>query len=267
MVKQKWLLAISAIFFLVVLSACSVNEDAQDGQFSSKAPEVVKNPEKKQKDPNAEYESQTSGEKVHISDIDIEADESITKLVNKTYGFKDSYTPDDLVTVDVPTVLDNNEINQLRKVAADALADMFAEAKKEGVKLYARSGYRSYETQVELFNNYAKQHGEEEANQFSAKPGHSEHQTGLVMDVTSESVDFALKESFGETKEGKWLQNHAHEFGFIIRYPKGKEDITGYTYEPWHIRYLGKDVATKVFESGLAYEEFLVKEGILDEKI
>ena len=142
---------------------------------------------------------------------------------------------------------------------------MFDQAEQSGIYLHARSGYRSYQTQVQLFQSYADRNGEEAANRYSAKPGHSEHQTGLVMDVTSESVDYQLSESFGETEEGKWLKEHAHEFGFIIRYPEGAEDITGYIYEPWHIRYLGVDMATKVYESGLTYEEFLEEEGLIHE--
>src|SRR5699024_2575641 len=107
---------------------------------------------------------------------------------------------------------------------------------------------------------YAERNGIEAANRYSAKPGQSEHQTGLVMDITSESVNFDLSEDFGKTPEGEWVANNAHLFGFIIRYPEGKEDITGYIYEPWHLRYLSPDVATAVFESELTYEEFFAKE-------
>lgn len=186
----------------------------------------------------------------------------ILSLVNKNYSLEDDYVPDDLVTLDVPTVLENPEINQLRKEAADALKEMINSAEEENIDLYARSGYRSYQTQVQLFNNYVANNGEEAANKFSARPGESEHQTGLSIDVTSESVDYQLTESFGETAEGIWIQEQAHNFGFIIRYPEGKEEITGYQYEPWHLRYLGKEMATEVFESGLTYEEFLVERGI-----
>jgi len=191
-------------------------------------------------------------------------DPSIIALVNKQYHLTMDDVPEDLVTVDVPTILDNPEVNQLRKIAADALKEMFDEAKNEDIYLYARSGYRSFETQTSLFQSYVDRNGEEAANRYSARPGQSEHQTGLVMDVTSESVDYQLTESFGETVEGKWLSEHAHEFGFIIRYPKNKEHITGYIYEPWHIRYLGVEMATNVFHSELTYEELLEKEGIVD---
>src|SRR5699024_10934617 len=108
-----------------------------------------------------------------------------------------------------------------------------------------------------LFQSYVDKHGKEAANRYSAKPGQSEHQTGLVMDVTSKSVDYQLTEGFAETKEGKWLHGHAYEYGFIIRYPKDAEHITGYIYEPWHIRYLGVEMATDVFNSEVTYEEFL----------
>jgi len=201
----------------------------------------------------------------NVSRENSDDDPTITALVNKEHSLEDNYAPDDLVTVDVPTVLENPEVNQLREVAADALKDMFNEAKESGIYLHARSGYRSYETQVQLFQNYVEQHGEEAANRYSAKPGQSEHQTGLVMDVTSESMNFQLDESFDETKEGKWLRDHAHEYGFIIRYPKDGEDMTGYMYEPWHIRYLGIDMATNVYESGLTYEQYLEEEGLIDE--
>lgn len=184
-------------------------------------------------------------------------DDSLQVLVNKQNSLAPDYVPDDLVTVDVPTVLSNPEVNQMRKEAAGALKAMFAAAEKAGCKLYARSGYRSYKTQQSLFSSYAAKNGEEAANRFSAKPGQSEHQTGLTMDVTSESVDRQLTEKFGETEEGKWVRENGHRYGFIIRYPQNKEAITEYKYEPWHIRYLGIELATKVYDSGLSYEEYL----------
>lgn len=189
-----------------------------------------------------------------------EADPSIIKLVNKENELGPDDHPDDLVTIDVPYVLDNPEVNQLREEASKALSAMFEEAKEEDVELFARSGFRSYQTQEALFNSYVEQNGIDEANRFSARPGQSEHQTGLVMDVTSEQVDYDLTEEFGNTSDGIWLKENAHRFGFIIRYPEDKEAITGYIYEPWHIRYLSKEVASAVFESGLTYEEFIKEE-------
>ncbi|RFB18581.1 D-alanyl-D-alanine carboxypeptidase family protein [Bacillus sp. HNG] len=143
------------------------------------------------------------------------------------------------------------------KEAADALEQLFAGASNDGITLHAQSGYRSYGTQNMLYDSYVRAHGEEEASTFSAKPGQSEHQTGLAMDVTSDSVDNQLVQEFGETVEGKWVAEHAAEFGFIIRFQQGKEDITGYMYEPWHLRYVGVEHAKYMTEHGLTLEEYL----------
>src|SRR5699024_1104745 len=121
---------------------------------------------------------------------------SITALVNKQHSLQEDYEPEDLVTIDVPTILENPEVNQLRVEAADALKEMFTVAQAINIQLHARSGYRSHHTQAMLFDNYAKEHGEEAANRYSARPGQSEHQTGLVMDITSESVNYQLVEEF-----------------------------------------------------------------------
>lgn len=190
--------------------------------------------------------------------ITIENPEAYDALVNRKRTLPKTYIPQDLVNLtEVPTVLPNPEVNQLREAAYNALIELFKAAKdEEGYILYARSGYRSYATQESLYNSYVNSRGKEAADTFSAKPGQSEHQTGLVMDITCEAMDFQLDDTFGETAEGKWVSENAHRFGFIIRYPKGKEDITGYMYEPWHIRYLGVELATEVYESGLTLEEF-----------
>lgn len=184
-------------------------------------------------------------------------------LVNKTHSLSANYEPEDLVAVDVPTTPpEKPEIKELRKEAADKLKELFKEAEKKGFTLYALSGYRSYDRQVTIFNNNAKKNGEEAANKYSARPGQSEHQTGLVMDITSESVDYKLTGDFGETPEGIWVSENAHKYGFIVRYPRGKEPITGYIYEPWHLRYMGEELARDVYESGLTYEEYLRELGI-----
>lgn len=266
---NKWSSIIAVSIFALGLTACSngnndkdVPQEENTGQENTEQENTINEEEQNNTDGNMDDANQATEETP--DEINVE-DRSIVALVNKEYSLGEDYAPEDLVTVDVPTILENPEVNQLRKVAADALKEMFDEAEESGIYLYARSGYRSYQTQVQLFQGYADQHGEEAANRYSAKPGHSEHQTGLVMDVTSESVNYQLTESFGETEEGKWLKEHAHEFGFIIRYPEGAEDITGYIYEPWHIRYLGVDMATKVYESGLTYEEYLEEEGLIHE--
>lgn len=154
-------------------------------------------------------------------------------FVNKDYSLPEDYDP------------------KVNKKAYKALEKMQNDAMVLGLDLNLISGYRSYETQEKLFQKYALKDGEEKANTYSAKPGHSEHQTGLAFDIGS------VDRTFENTDEAKWIEENAHLYGFIVRYPKNKTDITGYIYEPWHVRYLGVDVATKVKASGLTLEEYL----------
>ena len=140
---------------------------------------------------------------------------------------------------------------ELEKLIADIQKKMQKAAAQEGLNIYISSGYRSYDYQVKVYNSMVKAYGKKYADEVSARPGYSEHQTGLVFDLNS--IDL----SFAQTKESKWVDAHAHEYGFIIRYPEGKDAITGYSYEPWHLRYLGVENATKVYNSGLTLEEYL----------
>lgn len=134
---------------------------------------------------------------------------------------------------------------------AEALSALKAMRKASGYSMPVISGFRSYEKQQSVFANWCAIDGEEVASTYSARPGHSEHQSGLGMDITS------LYQSYGETAEGKWLAKNCYKYGFIIRYPLGKDDITGYMYEPWHLRYLGESTAKLVYDSGLTLDEFL----------
>ncbi len=190
----------------------------------------------------------------------IENPYDVLALVNKSHALPSDYEPKDLSVPDVrfPFTEDDPK-KQLRQVAADALERLFKAADKAGHTLYAQSGYRSFDRQTSIFNNNVAKHGEKHANTYSARPGQSEHQTGLVMDVTSESVGFLLEEALGETAEGIWLEEEAHQYGFIIRYPKGKESITKYQYEPWHLRYVGVDLASYLVEKDLTLEEYYEK--------
>ncbi|AJD90110.1 serine-type D-Ala-D-Ala carboxypeptidase [Jeotgalibacillus malaysiensis] len=142
--------------------------------------------------------------------------------------------------------------------ARAAYDEMQAAAAEAGHSLVAFSTFRSYDYQTDLYNRYVEQHGQEEADRFSARPGYSEHQTGLGFDIGAEGQEeHWASDSFKDTKEAKWLAENAHQYGFILRYPAGKEHITGYQYESWHFRYLGEELATKVYESGLTLEEYL----------
>lgn len=183
--------------------------------------------------------------------------EAMTVIVNKQRSLPDGYEPKDLVEPNVPFSFDEpHEKRHLRKEAAEALEELFDAAKAEGIELRAVSGYRSYARQKSIYENNVRTKGEAEANRVSAVPGTSEHQTGLTIDVSSPSAGNALEQTFGQTEEGQWLARRAPEFGFVIRYPEGAENITGYIYEPWHIRYVGKDLAPDIADSGLTLEEY-----------
>ena len=125
-------------------------------------------------------------------------------------------------------------------------------ARKENLTIKVTTGYRSYNFQLTLYNNYVKRDGATAADRYSARAGHSEHQTGLAFDINK------ANSSFAGSPEAVWLAANCYKYGFIIRYPEGKESITGYIYEPWHVRYLGVETATAVFNSGLCLEEYLV---------
>ena len=166
--------------------------------------------------------------------------ENISVLVNKEYSLPEDYQPADLVYPNVDFIFEEKiEKRMMRAEAAEALQKMFAAAETQNLHLAGVSAYRSHQTQQSLFDNYVNRDGLEKAKTYSALPGTSEHETGLAIDVTTADGACAAQDCFGDTSEAKWLAEHGHEYGFIIRYPEGKENITGYKYEPWHIRYVG----------------------------
>lgn len=174
--------------------------------------------------------------------------------VNQSRSLPPDYEPPDLVAITgVPAV---NPGLRLRAVALEALRRLVAAAHAEGLQLVVSSAYRSYQTQVATFNYWVRVLGEARAARVSARPGHSEHQLGTTVDLTSPRVNYQLSEAFGQTPEGRWLQANAHRFGFVMSYPAGQEEITGYDYEPWHYRYVGVEVATWVHEAGISLEEY-----------
>lgn len=182
---------------------------------------------------------------------------SVAVLINKQFALPDDYEPKDLVYPDVRfTFKEKIEKRMMRKEAAKALEELFAGAEKDGIYLAGVSAYRSHKTQTALFNRYVEKDGEEVAKTYSAVPGHSEHETGLAIDVSGSDGKCAAESCFGNTKEAAWLADHATEYGFIIRYPEGKEDITGYKYEPWHLRYVGKEIAADIGKRGITLEEY-----------
>ncbi|WP_078382277.1 M15 family metallopeptidase [Sutcliffiella halmapala] len=184
---------------------------------------------------------------------------AINVMVNKFWALPEGYRPPDLIRPNVPFSFgnENSDRAKLREEAAQSLEMMFAGALNDSLELYARSGFRSYETQVAIFQNEIATFGYEQAVLYVARPGTSEHQTGLTMDITAKSVKLELVESFENTPEGKWLAENAHHYGFILRYPKGKTNITGYAFEPWHFRYVGVEIATEIYNNGLTLEEYM----------
>lgn len=180
-------------------------------------------------------------------------------LVNKAQPLPADYVPLDLRPVDIPFAFAGDSPKRLLSAeAAAALEELFQAAQADGVELVGVSGYRSYERQAEIFAANVRCYGSEEAaNRVSARPGESEHQTGLAMDVSSPSVQNQLVEQLAETAAGRWLAANAADFGFIIRYPEGKERITGYQYEPWHLRFVGRTHALQIVGQNLTLEEYL----------
>ena len=184
--------------------------------------------------------------------------ESDMILVNKEFGLPSDYEPSDLTTAKV-TFADGVIASRklMRADAAKALEEMFSAAMEDGIELLGISGYRSYQTQKSIYERRLKEAGEAHVSRYNAKAGHSEHQTGLAMDVGCPGyVD--LTERFANTPAYRWLQKNAHLYGFIIRYTEYGEEETGYAFEPWHVRYVGEE-ATAIWESGLTMEAYVEK--------
>ena len=174
-------------------------------------------------------------------------------LVNKNFKLPENYIPDDLEKIDVKY---SNEDKYLRKEAKDAFEQLSKDAKNEGHQIVAVSAYRPYSYQLKLYDEYVATMGFDYAEKCSARPGHSEHQTGLAVDVMGSNLDY---NEFENSKEFNWMLNNAHKYGFILRYPKNKTNITGFKYEPWHYRYVGKTVAKIIYEEDITLEEYYDK--------
>lgn len=171
-------------------------------------------------------------------------------LVNKHYYLENDYVPDNLESIDRKYALSGMK---LVKEAKEAFERMARDAKKEKLNIVAMSTYRSYDYQVNLYNRYVNTDGKEAADTYSGRPGQSEHQTGLAVDVFDNEIDYT---KFEKTNEFNWMQEHAQEYGFILRYPKDKIEETGYMYESWHYRYVGEEVAKYIKENNISYEEY-----------
>ncbi|MBQ9946123.1 MAG: M15 family metallopeptidase [Clostridia bacterium] len=205
--------------------------------------------------------AETTSEEITTQDLNTEAEEETTEEQGEIIGYtekgfvitkKDGITYVDGVLVANKTYSLPEDYNpgSLLPECEKAFFEMKSAAAKEGLNLWNASGFRSYELQSRLYKRYSERDGKEAADRYSARPGHSEHQTGLAIDLNT------ITSAFANTKEGKWVAENCHKYGFILRYPKEKEAQTGYMYEAWHIRYVGIETAGKIYNSGLCLEEY-----------
>lgn len=183
--------------------------------------------------------------------VDTDVEKENLMLTNKFHRLTESYNPEDLE--EVKNWYAYGSEPKLRREAYQQFISMYNAAKKDGQDIIINSSYRDYKYQEKLYNQYLRDFGQTETDAMAAKPGFSEHQTGLTVDVTTYGAN---NDTFETTEEFTWLQNHAHEYGFILRYPKGKEYITGYNYESWHYRYIGVEAATEVHEKNITFDEY-----------
>ena len=237
------LIAVTAGAVYLLYSRQNTNNSIRDGDITS-MPENIKNTE--------------VPEGFNKSLYSIDEPGSPWWVVNKKRPLPEGYVPPDLAVPDVKLRLAASaEQMQFSRSATPALIEMFAAAKNDGVELVFGSGYRSEALQRQFYNQYVAQDGRAAADRYSARPGTSEHQTGLSFDATASNGACHLEKCFGETPEGKWLVKNAYKYGFIIRYVEGKESVTGYDYEPWHMRYIGKELAAEMHRTGIqTLEEF-----------
>lgn len=173
-------------------------------------------------------------------------------LVNKYIYMGEDYIPNNLESLDTSY---SRSGMMLVKSAKEALEEMVTQAKQDGYTIRVMSSYRSYLYQVNLYNQYVENDGKKAADTYSARPGFSEHQTGLCIDIDDSKINYT---NFENSPSYQWMQENADQYGFILRYPKGKEDITGYTYESWHYRYVGKKIASYIKKHNITFDEYYV---------
>lgn len=270
--NDKWKIAIGAVISMAIIIAIVLT--VMDKKEMAKEQPIKPNSEEQnvQQD-KSEGEEQNSPSEVE-KPVEQKPEENMTKeepaKQNPPVEVDSGGYPVTHVEPTEPTFINGilivNKTNPLPKTynkgedpeARAAFEKMAARAKQDGFTLVAFSGYRSYDYQTTLYNNYLKRDGKTAADRYSARPGYSEHQSGLSYDIGEKGhEDLWLTSEFGDSPAGQWLVNNAHKYGFILRYPEGKEDITGYMYESWHFRYVGVEVATAIYEANSTLEEYL----------
>lgn len=173
-------------------------------------------------------------------------------LVNKYIYMDDNYIPDHLEDLDLSYSRSGMKLVNTAKIALEKMVNA---AKKDGYNIRVMSSYRSYNYQVNLYNKYVENDGKDAADTYSARPGYSEHQTGLCIDIDDGVINYT---NFENSKSFNWMQENAHKYGFILRYPKDKTEITGYTYESWHYRYVGEKIASYIKKHNITLDEYYV---------
>lgn len=243
-----------AIMLLAGSSAVIALEKNSVRKANTSSTELKANSEKLNSSDKTNSEDNSNNEDIKkqlLDQYNYKDSNSIFVLVNKENKLEDGYVPTDLVEINHNLV---NKPIQMRSEAAEALTNMIAEGKANGLSLLLSSGYRNSDSQETLYSDEVSTRGE--GINYVAPPGTSEHETGLAIDITSNKIGCKLEDIFETTDEGKWLRDNAHRFGFILRYPKNKEEITGYLYEPWHFRYVGVELANILYDKGITLEEY-----------
>ncbi|WP_440895645.1 M15 family metallopeptidase [Amphibacillus sp. Q70] len=255
-VKKRMILWLSmiALLSITVYFISEISKPVQESLPNTQEPEQ-EDYEPKQDEKNRNIQSEFEN---NVNERTVVANpEAKAVLVNPQNMLPDRYVPDDLVYPNVRFTFEEKiEKRMMRAEAAEALEKLFAAADQDGLPLAGVSAYRSNERQKQLFDDYVQKDGLEKAQTYSAYLGTSEHETGLAIDVAGADGSCAVSDCFDNKPEAKWLADNAHRFGFIIRYPKGKEEITGYKYEPWHLRYVGSDIAEEIQEREITLEEY-----------
>jgi LAS superfamily LD-carboxypeptidase LdcB len=214
-----------------------------------------------------EAEEVSAAQQERLAQLGEDAENGLFIVINKENSVTEDYKPDDLESIKYYAEDRDPQWRYLRAEAADKFHEMVEAARDDGIDFVMTTAYRSYAFQTILWNNAVTRYGSEEAaNNMVARPGESEHQSGLDVDISSSENNYQLNENFGDTEAGKWVSANAADYGFVLRYPSDKTDITGYGFEPWHLRYVGETAAKEITEQGLALEEYveqLQDEGIL----
>lgn len=252
-------LLLSLNMTMVPMAGCGQGESG--GAEADQAGEIVGSEAEDEVAGDVQEPEDQEPEDGKVKKPEIDYDDPYMLLVNKTHPLDKDYVPEGLKDIKYYASDRSASSRYMVGDAADHFHLLVEAAAEEGHEIVMTTAYRSYGFQQVLWDNYVAKHGEEKASTFSARPGTSEHQAGLCTDVSSPSVNYQLTTKYGSTPEGQWLSEHAHEYGFIIRYMEGKEHITGYQYEPWHIRYVGKEAAAYIYQEQITFEEYL---GILD---